>query len=244
MKLLRRIPVGLLLFVSMALPLGAQSGTPKLAELLASMDTASKQFKTATANFQWDYYEKIVHDTTTQSGSIYFKRDGGQIDMAAVITGVDPLKPKAKPGTLKVLQFQGGRLQMFDPGLDQVQVFQAGANQAEYEQFLTLGFGGSGSDLQRVWNITDLGPDTLSDDGKPVKTEKLDLVSKDAANRKSISHVTIWVDPQRAISLKQIFYQTSGNYRTATYTNIKLNGPIDTGKFAIKKDKNTTTISH
>jgi outer membrane lipoprotein-sorting protein len=205
------------------------------------MDTASAKFQRATADFQWDNYEKIVHDTSTQKGFIYFERKGNSMNLGAVI--VDPAAP-TKSRILKVVQYEGGTLQMFDPGVDQITVLHEGANQAEIEDFLTLGFGGSGVDLAKAWNIKDLGPETLTDNGQPVKVEKLDLEGKDAEARKNFTHVTIWVDPVRDVSLKQIFYTASGNYRTATYSNIKPNGNVHKDQFAIKKDKNTTVVNH
>jgi outer membrane lipoprotein-sorting protein len=231
----------LFLALAVATPLFAQAPSPQLDAVLRQMDTASKAFKNAQADFQWDYYEKIVHDTTTQKGSIYFQREANSTNMAAVIVNPDP---HAKPKLVKVIQYQGGILQMFDPGVDQITVLHEGANQAEIEGFLTLGFGGSGVDLARAWAIADLGPETLTDNGQPVKVEKLDLVGKDPDSRKNFSHVTIWVDPVRGLSVKQIFYTASGNYRTATYSHIRLNGSLDKGKFEIKKDKNTTVVNH
>ncbi len=219
----------------------AQAPSPQLTYVLKQLDTASAKFQRATADFQWDYYEKIVKDTTTQKGYIYFERDKGSTDMGAVV--VDPnAGPKSKP--LKVIQYQAGLLQMFDPGVDQITVLHEANNQSEIESFLTLGFGGSGTALARAWNITDLGPETLTDNGQPVKVEKLDLVGKDADSRKLFTHITIWVDPTRAVSLKQIFYLPSGDYRTATYSNIKVNGNVHKDQFAIKKNKNTTIVNH
>jgi outer membrane lipoprotein-sorting protein len=219
----------------------AQAPSPQLTFVLKQLDTASAKFQRATADFQWDYYEKIVHDTSTQKGSIYFEREKGSTDMGAIL--VDPnAAPKSKP--IKVIQYQAGTFQMFDPGVDQVTVFNQTGNQSAIESFLTLGFGGSGTDLARAWNITDLGPETLTDNGQPVKVEKLDLVGKDADARKNFTHITIWVDPTRAVSLKQIFYIASGDYRTATYSAIKVNGNVHKDQFAIKKDKNTTVVNH
>jgi len=218
-----------------------QAPSPQLTYVLKQLDTASAKFQRATADFQWDYYEKIVHDTSTQKGSIYFEREKGSTDMGAIL--VDPnAGPKSKP--IKVIQYQGGLVQMFDTGVDQITVLHEAGNQAEIESFLTLGFGGSGTDLARAWNITDLGPETLTDNGQPVKVEKLDLVGKDPDARKNFTHITIWVDPARAVSLKQVFYTGSGDYRTATYSNIKVNGNVHKDQFAIKKDKNTTIVNH
>jgi outer membrane lipoprotein-sorting protein len=219
----------------------SQAPSPQLTFVLKQLDTASAKFQRATADFQWDYYEKVVHDTSTQKGSIYFEREKGSTDMGAVLVDLNA-GPKSKP--IKVIQYQGGLVQIFDPGVDQITVLHEAGNQAEIESFLTLGFGGSGTDLARAWNITDQGPETLTDDGQPIKVEKLDLVGKDADARKNFTHITIWVDPARAVSLKQIFYTSSGDYRTATYSAIKVNGNVHKDQFAIKKDKNTTTINH
>jgi outer membrane lipoprotein-sorting protein len=219
----------------------AQSTSPQLTYVLKQLDTASAKFQRATADFQWDNYEKVVNDTSTQKGSIYFEREKGSTDMGAVL--VDPsAAPKSKP--IKVIQYQAGTFQMFDPGVDQITVFHEAGNQSAIESFLTLGFGGSGTDLARAWNIADLGPETLTDNGQPIKVEKLDLVAKDPAARKNFTHITIWVDPARAVSLKQIFYTPSGDYRTATYSAIKVNGNVHKDQFAIKKDKNTTIVTH
>jgi len=213
----------------------AQGVSPQLKAVLDKMDAASRSFRSAQADFRWEYYEKIVHDTTTQTGSIYFQREGGGTEMGAVITD-----PAAKNKVVKAIHFKGAELQMFDPGVDQVTVLNEATNQAQIESFLTLGFGAGGSELAKVWNITDLGPETI--DG--TATEKLDLVNKDPEARKTVLHVTIWIDPTRAIALKQIAYQTGGNYRTATYSHIRLNAATDMSKFAFKTDKKTQTIRH
>jgi outer membrane lipoprotein-sorting protein len=229
-----------ILAVASAASCSAQAASPQLTFVLKQLDTASTKFQRATADFQWDNYTKIVHDTTTQKGAIYFERDKGSMDMGAVL--VDPSAgPRSKP--IKVIQYEGGIFQMFDPGVDQITVIHPG-NQVAIESFLTLGFGGSGTALARAWDITDLGPETLSDSGQSVKVEKLDLVGKDADARKNFTHITIWVDPARAVSLKQIFYTPSGDTRTATYSSIKVNGNVHKDQFAIRKDKNTTVINH
>jgi outer membrane lipoprotein-sorting protein len=227
------------LFLAMTAAASAQTASPQLTFVLKQMDTASAKFERATADFQWDYYEKIVHDTTTQKGSIYFEREKTSTDLGAVI--VDPaVMEKGKPKLVKVIQYSAGTLQMFDPGVDQITVLHQEGNQAQVESFLTLGFGASGTDLQKSWVITDQGVDTI--DG--VKVEKLDLVGKSPDTRKNFSHVTIWIDPTRAVSLKQIFYTPAGNYRTAIYSNVKVNGNVHKDQFAIKKDKNTTIVNH
>ena len=75
-----------------------------------------------------------------------------------------------------------------------------------------------------------------------VQTAKLDLVSKDPGVRANFSHVTIWVDPTRAVSLKQILYEPSGDTRTAYYKNIEYNKKVSSSVFKIKTDSKTQVV--
>ena len=106
----------------------------------------------------------------------------------------------------RTLAYKGGELQMFEPGTNRLTLLHAGNNQAQYESFLTLGFGGSGRDLAKAWNVTDQGTEVLKDGAKDVTVTKLDLVAKDPANRNMFSHITIWVDPVQGVSYKQVLY--------------------------------------
>lgn len=213
-----------------AIPSGrAQTVGGKLDQVLRDMDAASTRFRSATADFRWDFYQRVIRDTTVQTGSIFFSKAGSTTEMGARI----------EPPQAKVIAYRDGKLRLFDPGTNRLTEITAGANQAQYESFLTLGFGGSGRDLQRVWTITDQGTEPLSDGTAQVQTEKLDLVARDPNTRNTFTHVTIWVDPQRGVSLKQQFFTPSEDVRTAVYSHIRLNSNIDRGKYAIKTDKNT-----
>ncbi|WP_158819523.1 outer membrane lipoprotein-sorting protein [Granulicella sp. S156] len=236
MKVLRSF-ASVALAVGLSMPL-IHAQESQLSTVLSQLDAASQRFKSARADFKWDYYERVVRDTTTQTGPIYFERNGTAIQMGAVVA--DPTTKK----TQRVIEYKGGVLQMFDPGVDQITVLHAGNNQAQYESFLTLGFGGSGKDLARIWNITDQGTESITDNGQSIKVEKLDLVAKDPSVKNTFTHVTIWVDPTRGVPLKQVFNTPSGDYRTATYSNIKLNGSIDKGSFKMHTDSHTTTVNH
>jgi outer membrane lipoprotein-sorting protein len=208
----------------------AQPKPGHLDEVLRQMDAASEKFKSAEADFQWDLYERVVKETTTQKGIIYFMRDGALTQMGA----------KVLPPAAKVIEYKRGQLSLFDPGANHLLLMSAGAKQAQYESFLTLGFGGSGRDMAKAWTISDLGTEQMSDGEKMIAVEKLDLVAKDPSVRNMFTHIVIWIDPTRAISLKQQFFMPSEDVRTSVYTNIRYNEKVDTRPFAIKTDKNTS----
>lgn len=235
-------------FASAALAVGlsapfvhAQAPSPQLAAVIKGLDAAAANFHNAQADVSYDNYTRVVRDHSLETGSIYFERSGKGQEMGAIFfnLGADN-KPEKSPA--KVIAYDGNTLQVYTPGTNQDDVFKAGANQAKYESFLTLGFGGSGSDLVKSWTIQDQGPETLSDGAQQVKTEKLDLVSKDDSVRNLYTHVTIWVDPVRGLSLKQIFYAPNGDSRTAIYSKIRLNSRVDKKPYAISK--NAQRIAH
>jgi len=211
--------------------------SPPSASLLAQLDAASKAFKNAQADVKQDIYTRVVRADDLETGSIYFERAGSGENMGAVMFDPGPDgKPSKSPS--KIYSFDGANFLLYTPGVNQVDVFKPSASQAKINSFLTLGFGGSGTDLAKSWNVNDQGSESI--DG--VKTEKLDLTGKDASVTSLFSHITIWIDPARGISLKQIFFQPNGDMRTTTYSNIKLNTHIDKRPYAISSK--ATRIQH
>ncbi|HEU5341287.1 outer membrane lipoprotein-sorting protein [Edaphobacter sp.] len=223
-------PTRLAAVLAAALALTIPAHAQTLPEVLHQMDAASTRFHTAEADFRWDLYERVVRQTTTQNGSIYFEKTGAATQMGA----------KINPPYAKFLEYKNGTLRLFDPGADHLTILHAGANQQQYESFLTLGFGGSGTALAKSWNITLQGKETLNDGSGPVDTVKLDLVPKDPKVLENVTHITIWVDLKRGVSLKQQFFLPSEDQKTATYTHIRYNQKVNTGPYAIKTNKKTT----
>ena len=228
---MRRFVTVMVLSVALA-PFAAFGQSGDLKSVLSQMDTASHSFKSAQADFEWDQYQRVINDKDVQKGSISFLRKGTDTQMAARITQFNGSSDDRE------LVYKDGQLQFYQPKIKQITIFSAGANRSQYESFLTLGFGGSGSDLDKNWVVTYQGNDTI--DG--VKTAKLDLVPREASVKQTFTHVTIWVDPTRAISLKQQFFEPSGDYRLATYSNIRYNAPVAADVFTIKPASGTQTI--
>jgi outer membrane lipoprotein-sorting protein len=231
---LRRVAVSLLfsavVVVITPATLHAQPKPGHLDEVLRQMDAASLKFQSAEADFRWDLYERVVKQTTTQTGTIYFKKHGTATVMGA----------KIEQPSVKIIEFRNGILRLYEPGTDHLTTVDATKNKAELESFLTVGFGGSGKDLAKAWTISDLGDEMI--DG--VQTAKLDLVPKDPSVRKNCTHMTLWVDPVRGLELKQSLYMPSDDYRTAVYANIKYNQKVDEKPYQINTTSKTTHDEH
>jgi outer membrane lipoprotein-sorting protein len=198
-------------------PLTAAAQSCDTAKVLAQMDTASARFKSAQADFQWDQLQAVVQEHDIQSGTIYFDRHSSATVMAAHIT------QENGQNAPKTVTYRGGEVELYQPMLNQETILQAGNNRAQAESFLTLGFGGSGKDLKANWDVSCQAMETVGG----AQTAKLALKPKSQSVANMFSQVTIWVDPARAISLKQVFDEPSGDSRTATYSNIRYNSPIN-----------------
>ncbi len=226
-----------------ALFVAATASAQNLDTVLRQLDTASANFHSAQADMRRDGYAKVVKETTTQCGIIYFERKGSSLEMGAKIapsaTQACSGESAATASGTRTLAYKAGELQMFEPAQNHLTLLHAGSNQAQYESFLTLGFGGSGRDLAKTWDITDQGTEILKDGAKSITTTKLDLVAKDPANRNMFSHITIWVDPVQGVSYKQLFFTPAGDYYTTYFDHVRYNSKINEAAFAIKTDKQT-----
>ena len=54
----------------------------------------------------------------------------------------------------KYVLYKDGKLQVYQPKIEQVMEYSTGANRQQVESFLVLGFGGSGQDLKKVFDVS------------------------------------------------------------------------------------------
>ena len=165
-------------------------GSADLQKVITQLNTAATKFLSAQADFSWDLYQAVVQEHDVQTGTIYFERKKGDTRTAAY------LKKDDGQHALKTIVYDGGEAQYYEPGIKQLTILRAGANRGQWESFLTLGFGGSGTDLEANWKVNLLGSETMN--GVPVA--ELDLVPLQQKVLDMFTHVTIWIDPTRGIS--------------------------------------------
>jgi outer membrane lipoprotein-sorting protein len=193
------------------------------------MDGAAASFHSTEASFVWDQYTKVVDDTDTQKGKIYFRRTADGIEMAADITA---------PALQQVL-FSNGKVQRYQPVIDQVTVYNAGKDRAAVESFLVLGFGGSGQDMLKSFDVSYLGTEKVLG----VDAAKLQLVPKSQKVKNIADHIVLWIDPARGISIQQQLFTPNGDYRLARYFDIKVNEKISNDAFKLKTTSKTKVVS-
>jgi outer membrane lipoprotein-sorting protein len=206
------------------------SAGTSLDSVLHSMDVAAGNFHTTQANFEWAQFETVLNDFgDTQRGKIYFRRGNGQVEMAAEVN---------EPKPTKFVLFTDGRIELYETGINRVTVHNAAKNREAFETFLVLGFGGSGHDLLKSFDVSDKGTETVGG----IAAQVLDLVPKSEKVRGTIPRITLWIDPARGISIQQKMYEANG-YRLAKYSDIEINKNLPEGAFKLKTNSKTETIT-
>jgi outer membrane lipoprotein-sorting protein len=216
------------LFLALSLLVQPQEA-PSLESVLKKMDDTAASFRSAQADFEWDQYQKVVDETDIQKGTVYYRRAGSEIEMMAEIRQPDA----------KFVLYKEGKLQVYQPKIEQVMVFTAGSNRSEMESYLVLGFGGSGEDLKKTYDVTFLGEERIDNSA----TAKLQLIPKSEKVRNYFSKAFLWIDLSRGISVQQQFVQGQGDYRLAKYSSVRIPAKIGNDVFQLKTTKKTQFIS-
>jgi len=226
LNLNRRIVIAL----AIVLLFGRQLLADDLQSVLHQLDVSAANFHSASADFEFDsVITDPIPDTDVQKGVAYFDHSGSTFRMAGHIGEVNGRQVS------KVYMYSNGAVELFEPIINQVTRFKKAS---QFEGYAMLGFGASGKELAEKWNITYGGEETI--DG--IKTDKLELVAKDPGVRKTFPKITIWVDPQRNISVKQVFDEGEGQSRTCHYFNFKVNQSLPGDAFKLRTNSKTQVV--
>jgi outer membrane lipoprotein-sorting protein len=231
MKLLCRLfPIAIFAALLSGFAVASQqpSGPDTLDGVLKKMDAAAASFRTTQADFVWEQYQKVVDETDTQEGTVYYRRAGKEIEMMAEVKKPDR----------KFVLYRDGELKVYQPKIEQVMVHPVGKNRSEIESYLVLGFGGSGQDLTKAFDVTYQGAETLNN----IATAKLQLIPKSDKLRNTFARIILWIDLQRGISVQQQFFEPQGDYRLAKYSAIRVNEKINNDVFQLKTTSKTQTV--
>ncbi len=207
--------------------------------VLKKMDAVAANFTTAQADFQWETYQKVIDEIVDyQTGVIYYRKSNKQIEMMAEVkrAGSSASSMKDEP---KFVLLSGGKVRLYQPKTDQVTEFDLGKNQSDFESYIVLGFGASGQDLQKNFDVTYMGPETI----EGVKTAKLQLIPKSQKVKNTYSQIFLWIDLDRGVSVQQQLFQPQGDYRLAKYSQIKLHDKISDDVFKLKTTSKTQTVT-
>jgi len=204
----------------------AQNHAPwTLEAVLNQLDNQAGRFHGLSADVERTKVTVVVNDKSTSTGTILLHGDKMLLQMKA-------------PDARTILR-TGDSLFVYTPGLKRVEEYDLGKNRALVDQFMLLGFGTGGKQLQDSYQVTLAGEPSLDDK----KTVELELIPKSQGVKNQFSKIQVWFDPSAWLAVQQQFYETgSGDYSLVRYSNIVRNPRIQESEFKAHWPKGTEKI--
>jgi outer membrane lipoprotein-sorting protein len=227
MKSLAPVFLVLACFASATLAFAVQSpGHWTLESVLKQLDQEARTFRSLTADMERTKVTVVVNDKSTETAKIFVRRD-------------DKMRIEFNPPDEKTILRTGNEIFMYTPKIKQVEEYDLGKHRALVDQFLLLGFGTSGSDLQKGYLITLVGEEEM--DKRQVI--KLELTPKSDEARKQFSKIHIWLDESTWLPAQQQLFETgSGDYSVIRYTNVVRNPKLSDNEFKQHWPKGVTHV--
>jgi outer membrane lipoprotein-sorting protein len=213
------------LFVHDAAVHGQNHGPWALETVLNELDSQADSFKSLSAEVERTKVTVVVNDHSTDTGTILVRGDKMLLQM--------------KPPDARTVLRTGDSLFVYTPGLKRVEEYNLGKNRALVDEFMLLGFGTRGKQLQESYQVTLVGEPTLGDK----KTAELELIPKSQGVKNQFSKIQIWFDPATWLPVQQQFFETgSGDYSTVRYSNVVKNPQIQDSQFKQHWPKGTERV--
>jgi outer membrane lipoprotein-sorting protein len=201
-----------------------------LASVVAGMDAAAAKFTSVTGDIDYTKVTVLVNDYSTEKGKIFFDKSKGNLRVMLAFT---------QPGEKFVL-FSDGKVQLYQPKIAEVQEFTLGRNQDMLEQFLLLGFGTSGTELQKSYTAVYKGREKVDSED----AVRLDLTPKAQNVASKLTRIELWLSPTTWQPIQQKFYEPSKDYLIARYRNLQLNARIPSKSLQLQLRGKVKTTRH
>src|SRR2546425_13097013 len=115
------------------IPLLHAQSTVTLDQVFARMDEVAKTFRSSQADMERTHVTVLVNDKDVSSGKFYYVRQGKEPRVKMELT---------KPALQKLL-IDKGKLQLYEPNINQVKQGSLSGHQDLVETYMSLGFGQS-----------------------------------------------------------------------------------------------------
>jgi len=191
------------------------------------MDDAAKNLKTLSAALEYTKVTVLVDDKSTEWGQIFYHKSKGPEIL------INFQKPDAK-----TILFKKNKAEIYLPKINQIQEYDLGQHSGLVQQFLLLGFGTEAEALKKAYELKFLGEEEL--DGET--TVLLELTPKRESVAAQLSKVHLWISEASWLPEQQKFFEASGDYAIARYSNVKVNRTLPSSTFRIRAPKDVKRV--
>ena len=193
--------------------------------VLRQLDEQARDFRSLSADVERTKVTVVVNDRSTENGTILVRGDKMLLDLKA-------------PDARTVLR-NGDSLWVYTPGLKRVEEYNLGRNRSLVDQFLLLGFGTGGKELEKGYLVAVLKEEKLDDR----KTVELELTPKSQGVRDQIAKIEIWLDETTWLPVQQQFVEAgSADYSIVHYSRVVRNPDIPDSSFKPHWPKGTQRV--
>jgi outer membrane lipoprotein-sorting protein len=208
-----------------SLCLAAQASPLTLADLYAKLDQNAASFRSMSAKLERIDYTAVLKDASKEYGSILMlRKKPGAVEMRIDFTQPD----------VKQVSYADKKVQSYLPKINTVQIVDVGKIDNLISQGVLIGFGTSSKELQKTYSIRVLGEESIN--GKACT--HLELTPKTDSKLLKVKKIEVWLANSDGYPQRQKLFQGAGDYNQATYSDLKINPPIDEQSVRLNLPKN------
>ncbi len=191
-----------------------------LSDILARMDRAAQEFKSVSAKMKRLSYTAVIDESSEATGVMRLKRAKGGT------TGIVEFGPPEP----RLIHFAGRALSVYYPKANTVEIYDAEKYTKTMDQVLLLGFGTSGAELKKTYEVKEGGVQTLG----PVRATRIELVPKSAELKNLFTRIELWIPEGESNPVQERVTQPSKNYELVVYSDLQVNAPLADSLFELK----------
>lgn len=193
-------------------------------DVLQRLDQAATRFQAMTAQVTYLTHTEVLNEDATESGDVVMKKAAaGEVLGLINFTGPDR----------RSVTFEKRSVQIFYPKINTLQIYDLQKHGEQLDKFLMIGFGTSGIELAKDYSMTVAGTESLK--GLPGQTLHLELIPKSGEARQYVKKLELWIPEHgEPYPLREKITEPSGNSRTITYSDLKINPPLSPDALKLK----------
>ena len=186
-----------------------------LATVFEHIDAAAKTFKGMTASISNTQYHSLVDHKDVQTGTIKLSRASADqtralIDLSGGMNGSE------------TLALDGLRALVYNPKTQIVTEYDMKKYKDVANQYLLLGFGATSTALKAAYDVSYVGEEKIG----TFATSHIKLVPRSKETLRQLKQADLWFG-DNGLVVQQKFLFPSGDYKLATYSNMKLGAVPD-----------------
>jgi len=186
-----------------------------LNDILSRMDIDAAKFHGVTAQLTRIDYVASIKDRSEEKASLTLMKKNKSVTALLDFTSPD----------VRDLLFRDGQVNEYLPKLNLVREYDLGKYSSVVNQFVMLGFGASGKELQKSYKIDLRGTEVLKIADKDIPVTKLELTPKAADALQYMKRIEFWIPDGASYAVQLKIYQPSGDTNTAIYSSVQVNPP-------------------